>query len=113
MVKEVLQAKLEQDDSLASVLHSHLLKIFVALNKDKHMGGSVIAVLNEDQYKSVYNLPHEIMLRVDILYWKYKPPMENIPALLIRTCRGPERAFHASANLTTESNERRSTSMTL
>lgn len=38
--------------------------------------------------------------------------MEKIPALLMRTCKGAERAFHASANLTTESNERRSTCIT-
>jgi len=43
---------------------------------------------------------------------KYQPPMEKIPALLMRTCKGAERAFHASANLTTESNERRSTCIT-
>ena len=38
--------------------------------------------------------------------------MENIPALLIRTCKGPKRAFHSWANLATESNERRSSSIT-
>jgi hypothetical protein len=46
------------------------------------------------------------------LHLKYEPPIENIPALLIRTCKGPIRAFHASANLATESNERRSSSIT-
>lgn len=44
---------------------------------------------------------------------KYQPPIEKIPALLMRTCKGAERAFHASANLVTESNERRSTCITL
>jgi len=44
---------------------------------------------------------------------KYQPPMEKMPALLMRTCKGVARAFQASANLATESNERRSTSITL
>ena len=39
--------------------------------------------------------------------------MENIPALFIRTCKGADRAFHASQNLATESKERRSSSITL
>jgi hypothetical protein len=39
--------------------------------------------------------------------------MEKMPALLIRTCKGAARAFQASANLATESNERRSTSIAL
>ena len=41
-----------------------------------------------------------------------QPPIENIPALLIRTCKGPEREFHDSANLATESKDRRSSSIT-
>lgn len=36
-----------------------------------------------------------------------------MPALLINTCNEAKRAFHALANLTTESRERRSTSITL
>jgi len=36
MAKEVLKAKQEQDDSLASVLRNHLLKTFVVLNKSKN-----------------------------------------------------------------------------
>ncbi|KAJ6944216.1 hypothetical protein NC652_009586 [Populus alba x Populus x berolinensis] len=39
-------------------------------------------------------------------------PMEKIPALLIRTCKGFEREFHALANLTTEARERRFSSIT-
>jgi hypothetical protein len=35
MAKEVLKAKQEQDDSLACVLHNHLLKTFVVLKKSK------------------------------------------------------------------------------
>uniref|UniRef100_A0A7C8Z1H3 Uncharacterized protein n=1 Tax=Opuntia streptacantha TaxID=393608 RepID=A0A7C8Z1H3_OPUST len=38
--------------------------------------------------------------------------MENIPALFINTCRGPDREFHASANRATESKDRRSSSIT-
>nr|AFK45968.1 unknown [Medicago truncatula] len=38
--------------------------------------------------------------------------MEKMPALLMRACKGVARAFQASANLATESNERRSTSIT-
>jgi len=43
---------------------------------------------------------------------KHQPLMENIPALLIRTCKGPIRAFHASANLETDSKDKRSSSIT-
>ena len=38
--------------------------------------------------------------------------MENMPALLISACKGPNRALYASANLTTDSNDRRSSSIT-
>lgn len=39
--------------------------------------------------------------------------MENMPALLIRTCKGDNRAFHRLQNPTTESRERRSSSIAL
>jgi len=39
MAKEVSKARQEQDDSLASAVHNHLWKTFVALSKNKNRVG--------------------------------------------------------------------------
>lgn len=48
MAKEVQKATQEPDDSLASAVHNHLWKIFVALNMNKKVSGLVTFVINEE-----------------------------------------------------------------